>query len=71
MSGEYKNKGTKLFAVVFNGYPRPPPPSPDTIAMAPLMDQITKKTPNPKCRLFFKIDLQRDLAAGVYLSEAT
>ncbi len=27
-------------------------------------------TPNPNGRLFFKIDLQRDLAAGVYLSEA-
>ncbi len=35
-----------------------------------LMDQITIKTPNPKCRLFLKIDLKRDLAAGVYLSEA-
>jgi hypothetical protein len=34
------------------------------------MDQITIKTPNPKCRLFLKIDLLRDLAAGVYLSEA-
>jgi hypothetical protein len=32
------------------------------------MDQISKKTPNPKCRLFLKIDLY--LAAGVYLSEA-
>jgi hypothetical protein len=34
------------------------------------MDQMTKKTPNPKCRLFLKIDLGRGLAAGVYLSEA-
>ncbi len=35
------------------------------------MDQITIKTPNPKGRLFFlKIDLLRNLAAGVYLSEA-
>jgi hypothetical protein len=34
------------------------------------MDQISIKTPNPKGRLFFKIDLLRDLAAGVYLSEA-
>jgi hypothetical protein len=30
------------------------------------MDQITKKTPNPKFQFFLKIDLQRDLAAGVY-----
>jgi hypothetical protein len=34
------------------------------------MDQITIKKPNPKGRLFLKIDLERDLAAGVYLSEA-
>jgi hypothetical protein len=34
------------------------------------MDQMTIKTPNPKFRLFLKIDLERDLAAGVYLSEA-
>ncbi len=34
------------------------------------IDQITIKTPNPKGRLFLKIDLERDLAAGVYLSEA-
>ncbi len=34
------------------------------------MDQITKKTPNPKCRLFLKILPAKDLAAGVYLSEA-
>jgi hypothetical protein len=36
------------------------------------MDQIPIKTPNPKCRLFLKIDhyQQRYLAAGVYLSEA-
>jgi hypothetical protein len=33
------------------------------------MDQITIKTPNPKGRLFFKIDLEWDLAAGVYLYE--
>jgi hypothetical protein len=25
---------------------------------------------NPKCWLFLKIDLQRDFAAGVYLSKA-
>jgi hypothetical protein len=35
------------------------------------MDQITIKTPNPKCRLFLKIDLVSVLAAGVYLSEAS
>ncbi len=34
------------------------------------MDQISKKTPNPKCRLFKKIDLLWYLAAGVYLSDA-
>ncbi len=34
------------------------------------MDQITIKTPNPKCRLFLKILPAKDLAAGVYLSEA-
>jgi hypothetical protein len=34
------------------------------------MDKITIKTPNPKGRLFIKIGLQRDLAEGVYLSEA-
>ncbi len=33
-------------------------------------EQISLKTPNPKCRLFLKIDQQRYLAAGVYLSEA-
>jgi hypothetical protein len=32
------------------------------------MDQISKKTPNPKCRLFLKIDQYRYLAAGFYLS---
>ncbi len=35
------------------------------------MDQVSIKTPNPKCRLFLKIYQQRYLAAGVYLSEAT
>ncbi len=30
------------------------------------MDQITIKTPNPTGSLFLKIDLKRDLAAGVY-----
>ncbi len=35
-----------------------------------IMDQISLKTPNPKCRLFLKIDQERYLAAGVYLSEA-
>jgi hypothetical protein len=34
------------------------------------MDQITIKTLKPKDRLFLKSDLSRDLAAGVYLSEA-
>jgi len=34
------------------------------------MDQKSKKTPNPKCRLFLKIDQYWYLAAGVYLSEA-
>jgi hypothetical protein len=34
------------------------------------MDQISIKTPNPKCRLFLKIYQERYLAAGVYLSEA-
>jgi hypothetical protein len=34
------------------------------------MDQITIKTPNPKGRLFLKIDLERDLAAGVYQPQA-
>jgi hypothetical protein len=34
------------------------------------MEQINIKTPNPTCQLFLKIDLYRDLAAGVYLSEA-
>jgi hypothetical protein len=34
------------------------------------MDQISIKTPNPKCWLFLKIFQQRYLAAGVYLSEA-
>jgi hypothetical protein len=33
------------------------------------LDQITIKTPNPT-GLFLKIDVSRDLAAGVYLSEA-
>ena len=34
------------------------------------MDQISIKAPNPKCRLFLKIDQKRYLAAGGYLSEA-
>jgi hypothetical protein len=34
------------------------------------MDQISIKTPNPKCRIFFKIDQQSYLAAGFHLSEA-
>jgi hypothetical protein len=34
------------------------------------MDQISIKTPKPKCRLVVKIDQYRYLAAGVYLSEA-
>ncbi len=34
------------------------------------MDQISKKTLNPKGRLFLKIDLLRYMAAGVYLFEA-
>jgi hypothetical protein len=34
------------------------------------MDQISIKRPNPKCRLFLKIGQERDLGAGVYLSEA-
>ena len=34
------------------------------------MDQISIKTPNPKCRLFLKIDQKRCLAAGVNMSEA-
>ncbi len=34
------------------------------------MDQISIKTPNPKCRLFYKIVQYRYLAAGVYLPEA-
>jgi hypothetical protein len=29
------------------------------------MDQISIKAQNPKCRLFFKIDLERDFAASV------
>ncbi len=33
------------------------------------MDQITLKTPNPTGSLFLKIDMKRDLAAGVYLSD--
>ncbi len=33
------------------------------------MNQISIKTPNPKCGLFLKI-YQRYLAAGVYLYEA-
>jgi hypothetical protein len=32
------------------------------------MDQISIKTPNPKCRLFLKIDQKRYLAAGFYLA---
>jgi hypothetical protein len=36
----------------------------------PIMDQISIKASNPKCRLFLKIDQQRYLAAGVYLPEA-
>ncbi len=35
------------------------------------MDKITRKTPNPKGRLFLKIDLERDLAAGIFQSEAS
>jgi hypothetical protein len=35
------------------------------------MDQISIKTPNPKCRLFLKIDKYRYLVAGVCLSEAS
>jgi hypothetical protein len=35
------------------------------------MDQISIKTPKPKCRLFFKIDQERYLAAGLYLSEVS
>jgi hypothetical protein len=31
------------------------------------MDHITIKKPHPKGRLFFKMDLHSDLAAGVYL----
>ena len=38
--------------------------------MVASMDQISKKIPNPKCRLFLKIDQKRYLAAGAYLSEA-
>jgi hypothetical protein len=34
------------------------------------MDQISVKKPNPKCRLFLKVDQYRYLAAGVYLSKA-
>ncbi len=34
------------------------------------MDQISIKTPNPKCRLFLKFYQLRYLAAGVNLSEA-
>jgi hypothetical protein len=33
------------------------------------MDQISIKTPNPKCRRFLKIDQKRYLAAGVNMSE--
>ena len=32
-------------------------------AIVPGMDEWTKKTPNPICRLFFKIDLLTDFAA--------
>ncbi len=32
-------------------------------------DQISKKTPTPKCRLFLKIDQKRYLVAGEYLPE--
>jgi hypothetical protein len=42
------------------GKPGPPPPP-----IFPIMDQISIKTPNPKCRLFLKIDQQRYLAVGV------
>ncbi len=35
-----------------------------------IMDQISIKTPNPKCRLFLKFDQERYLAPGVYLSKA-
>jgi hypothetical protein len=34
------------------------------------MDQIPIKTPNPKCRLFLKIDQKKVLGVGCYLSEA-
>jgi hypothetical protein len=34
------------------------------------MEQISVKTPNPKCQLFLKIYQWRYLAAGVHLSEA-
>ncbi len=34
------------------------------------MDLLSVKTPNPKGRLFLKIEPKRDLAGGVYLSEA-
>ncbi len=34
-----------------------------------IMDQISLKTPNPKCRLFLTIDQKRYLAAGVNMSE--
>jgi hypothetical protein len=34
------------------------------------MNQITIKTPNPKGRLFLNINLERDFAAGLHLSEA-
>jgi hypothetical protein len=40
----------------------------DLPALPQIMDQISIKTPNPKCRLFLKVD--QYLAAGVYLSEA-
>ncbi len=29
------------------------------------MDELTIKTPNPKCRLFFKVDLLTDFATCV------
>ncbi len=42
------------------------PPSPSWLdwgQSAESMDESTTKTPNPKCRLFFKIDLLTDFAA--------
>ncbi len=74
---------TKLIPFYYYGYyaTRPlhfvfcrlhPFSSPDTtpVFWSYPWDQITIKTPNPKGRLFLKIDLQWNLAAGFYLSEA-